>query len=316
MDDLLNLVENLKIKISNYQSTLSQNEALTRSSLIDPLLRGLGWNTGEPSQVVPEFGIPSHPNKSADYALFANSERPCLIIEAKKLGTPLHDATVQANGYCHQDGFAYFVVTDGRHWSLYDTFSRKPLNERRILEIDISRDDLTSICLRLLNLWRQRFIDGNDRFDEYVAIHPQPSSKVKDDQDEDRTEPDLDPSESWMSLTELRPVTGKKPAELRLLTERIAIRNWADLVVTVAKWLIEHNHLTPADLPIKAGPTAKRYLVSPQDKHANGNQFDQPKKAGNYYVETKYGARDHIKNARTIIEKTKLDVSQFKVRLS
>ena len=280
------------------------------------MLRGLGWDTGDPSQVVPEFSIPSDPKLSADYALFANSERPCLIIEAKKLGTPLGNATRQASSYCHQDGYAYFVVTDGRDWTLYDTFRRVPLIDRKIIEIDIGRDDLTSICLRLLNLWRQRFIDGNDRFDEYVAIDPQPGLKVKINGDNGETGTDPNPPGIWVPVTELEDITGKKPVELLLPNETIRVSSWADLVADLVKWLINNDYLKPVDLPIRAGPKSEKYLVSEQSKHQNGQQFKQYKKAGNYYVETSFSAVAHIKNACTIIEKTKLDVSQFKVRLS
>ena len=60
---------------------LRQNEALTRYALIDPLLRELGWDTEDPTLVIPEYkGV----GGSADYALFSG-DKLLMIVEAKKL---------------------------------------------------------------------------------------------------------------------------------------------------------------------------------------------------------------------------------------
>ena len=81
LSDLARLVETLRAKIAN-PSGIS-NEAITRYSLIDPVLRGMGWDTEDPSVVVPEY---SSGEGRADYALFYNADKPAIIVEAKKLG--------------------------------------------------------------------------------------------------------------------------------------------------------------------------------------------------------------------------------------
>ena len=96
MQELLELVERLAERIGAHRQVLAQSEAATRSALIDPLLRALGWDTEDPSVVIPEYSIPSNSTR-ADYALFgsaatAEPRRPDVIVEAKKLGEGLGDA--------------------------------------------------------------------------------------------------------------------------------------------------------------------------------------------------------------------------------
>ena len=55
LDDLHELIETLQTRIDQHASALQQSEALTRYALIDPLLRALGWDTGDPSQVLVEY---------------------------------------------------------------------------------------------------------------------------------------------------------------------------------------------------------------------------------------------------------------------
>ena len=51
LDELRDLIETLQQRIEKHGSALQASEALTRYALIDPLLRTLGWDTGDPSQV-------------------------------------------------------------------------------------------------------------------------------------------------------------------------------------------------------------------------------------------------------------------------
>ena len=132
MEDLLKLIDSLRERIRSHQVALQRNEALTRSVLIDPLLRALGWNTEDPTQVMPEFRIPSERDKRADYALFAHSDVPVVIVEAKRLGESLTEAASQAAKYCTLDGYESFAVTDGRQWTLYGTRRPGALEEKRM----------------------------------------------------------------------------------------------------------------------------------------------------------------------------------------
>ena len=123
------------MRIAEHNSALRQNETLTRTTLVDPLLRGLGWDTTDPGQVFVEYRTESG---IVDYALLGGDGKPEVIVEAKKLGSPLRSAVAQAAGYCLSEDLPRFAVTDGRHWELYEMSRPGPLAERRVLFFDLS----------------------------------------------------------------------------------------------------------------------------------------------------------------------------------
>ncbi len=96
LENLLILIEKLRGRIDRHGDALRQSEALTRYALIDPLLRELGWDTEDPDVVVPEY---SSGGGRVDYALCKNG-KSVIMLEAKKLDTPLNDAIGQGIQYC------------------------------------------------------------------------------------------------------------------------------------------------------------------------------------------------------------------------
>ena len=132
LDDLYQVIEKLRERITIHGVQLRQSEALTRSALVDPLLRVLGWDTESPTLVMPEYKVTKVDGGSgtADYALLSEGN-PAIVIEAKKLGTPLSDAANQCFQYCSKDGILYFAVTDGSIWDVYETNRRSRLQRRK-----------------------------------------------------------------------------------------------------------------------------------------------------------------------------------------
>ena len=139
LDELQSLLQTLRERINSHQAVLSQSEAQTRYSLIDPCLRKLGWDIEDPAQICPEYKL-KHSNQVVDYALFVpgDQSKPRLVIEAKKLNRELNSAAAQASNYCVIDAVTYFAVTDGNNWAFYDTFKQVPLNQKVISSFKIS----------------------------------------------------------------------------------------------------------------------------------------------------------------------------------
>ena len=154
LDDLLVVLKGIRDQIRVYGSSLSENEIRTRTVLIDPLLRALGWDVADLGVVVPEFAVRS---LRADYALLGEdgSSRPAAIVEAKKLGAALdYQQRMQVLNYANSEGILHAVLTDGDHWELYDVFGRAPLEERQLLAVSVRNDPVHEAALRLLSLWR------------------------------------------------------------------------------------------------------------------------------------------------------------------
>ena len=158
LEHLFGLVEELRKRIQTHSAALRQSEALTRYALIDPLLRELGWDTGNPDEVRPEYQSGSG---SADYALLRADVRPIIMIEAKRLDTPLRD-NVLAQGiqYCLMQGTPYFAVTDGRRWEIYETHRAAPIDEKRVAGFDLSHQSVSETALGALALWRSNIQAG------------------------------------------------------------------------------------------------------------------------------------------------------------
>ena len=157
LDKLVDIIETLQTRISSHNATLRENETRTRTALIDPLLKVLGWDTADPSLVTPEYNVAG---RAADYALLQGDGKPAATIEAKKLGEPLESHRMQMLNYSNASGVQYAGLTDGNRWELYEVFKQAPLEERRILDVTIANDPVHQTALQLLLLWRPNLASG------------------------------------------------------------------------------------------------------------------------------------------------------------
>ena len=90
MDNLAETIETIKSRIAEDREVMVGSETRTKTVLIEPLLRALGWDVSEPKKVLTEyhstvFGIKS--GERVDYALMKNGE-PNIVVEAKYPRSP------------------------------------------------------------------------------------------------------------------------------------------------------------------------------------------------------------------------------------
>ena len=320
LESLLQLVETLRERISAHRAALSQSEALTRYALIDPLLRELGWDTEDPSMVIPEYRSGSG---SADYALLNNGS-PAMMVEAKKLGTPLRDQVLaQGINYCLMEGTNHFAVTDGASWEIYHTHRPVPIDEKRIAEFNLNDPSPAGACLNALALWRPSIQSGNVATGSSPLFTPDqetsPSSAAAPVTMVTSPTTGFDQAldhHGWQSLSDVSWVKGHPtPAEIRFPdNSSVTINSWNRLMTEPVRWLTNGNFLTNGHCPIRSSPTAKRYLVATEATHETGKPMEAARLAGYLYVETNYSARDCLRHAKTIIQHVGQDPADFKVR--
>lgn len=149
MNELLNLVNELRKRIIKYKDLLSANEALTRYVLIDPLLRALEWDTENPDIVRPEE---RQEGGRPDYILYCNGKK-LIALEAKSLDTRLDEkrALYLSFNYSWRNKIPYFIITDGNVWKVYDV---RKMGGNLILEINLLEDSIEDSVRKLLSLWR------------------------------------------------------------------------------------------------------------------------------------------------------------------
>ena len=303
LDSLLSLVEKLRERIDNHRDDLSKNETLTRDTLINPLLKELGWDN--PELVMPEFRVG---RERADYALLSNGE-PVMVIEAKSLGTPLEEARVKAFGYRQKTKARYFSVTDGQRWEIHD-YKPTSGDEKKtvqIVEFDLKNGPAAEVCSKALVLRRSNVerLPDSPSPPEAPTPNPQPPS------------PSLDEHE-WQPISELNPQLGSHPAGIRFPDNSvIPIDTWRLLLVEIARWLIKGNYIQTSHCPILCKPEGrKHYAVSTKPFHAGGARFHAPVRVGSLYVEAHGGREYSASAARAIIKHVGQDPAQFKVRFS
>ena len=158
LESLLQLLETLSQRIDAHGAALKRSETLTRYALIDPLLRGLGWDTADPAMVMPEYVSPSG---SADYALFdGDNAAPLMVVAAKPLGESLQDATMPGIVHCFTDGIRYFAVTNGQAWDVYETHKPVPMEQKRVASFDLQSMMAAEARLQASAIWRPNILDG------------------------------------------------------------------------------------------------------------------------------------------------------------
>ena len=316
LESLLEQVETLRNRAETHRDALQASEALTRYALIDPLLRELGWDTADPAMVAPEYRVPN--NQIADYVLF-NEDRPVIVVESKKLDEPLQSGRALDQGilYCAHTGAKYFLLTDGKQWQIYESGSTKP-----VIDFDLLNQPPAEFCLNALALWRPSVQAG------YVA--PSHTPIISSESSERQlaatnrsqgtgstalpTDKVMPPPGDSQPLTSVES-GGPKPAEMWFPDGHWAsLKYWYDLPLEAVNWLSRKGLLTPSHCPIKLTDRSKRYIVHTKPTQMDGQEFKNPKQAGDYYVMVNRNSKAGIRGAIAIINHVGQDPAQFKVR--
>ncbi len=132
---------------SEFEATLEKIKGRPLSTFIEkaietgvilPLLRQVGWNTDDPTEVKPEHWTDAG---AVDWALrIGDANR--VFIEAKAGHVDLKNCEDQIEGYCRAGKPSLAVLTNGSHWWLYLPPPTRPKDAkiRRFLEFDINDD--------------------------------------------------------------------------------------------------------------------------------------------------------------------------------
>lgn len=297
LEDLHALIETLRDRITKHGPALRQSEALTRYTLIDPLLRELGWDTSDPAHVGVEVRFGSG---SADYALLGAEGKPRVIVEAKKLGTPLKNAVSQGINYSIEDGILYFALTDGQHWELYETHRPVPLSQKLVMKLNLG-GSVAETCLNALVLWRPSAADGHvqagatpvvptDPTESPTPVEPPQTGSFSDETD----------GGGWHALSEFSPQSGSKPQAVRYPSGDVQTTtdNWSDPIVAVVRWLYEKGHLKESHLPIQR--TSKTYIVAATPTNPTGTKFSAKRQVGPFFLNVHGTAEAQIRNIRFV----------------
>ena len=313
LDDLKATIETLRERIKEHNAYLEGNETRTRQVLIDPMLRALGWNVEDPNSVELEYKVGK---ERLDYVLMGSDE-PIAVIEAKVLGTLLDEqATKQALNYANMAGIPYMALTNGDHWQMLEVFKKAPIEDRVLMEFQLTQGEPYACALQALGLWRPNLASGEPPKEAATPVMIKPSH---DDSVPPTPKPSsgkevVKPSKNgdWVPLTSLKIEKGEElPPNAKIKfpdSSPKPIKNWVGLLASVAEHLIETKKISAQNCPVhKAG---KRYLVHTEPIHViTGRKFDGKRKIGDLWLHTNHRATDSYKNSYWLLEKFGIDPS-------
>ena len=166
MSGLTQALNDARNNIAQYQGE-ELGEANTKTALIDPILRALGWHVGNLSEVKQEYRHTPKDNP-VDYALFVST--PKLFVEAKALRHNLNDHkwAAQTVNYGNTAGVKWVVLTDGDQYSIYNACAPVPLAEKLFRTVRLSDPNSPSEETLLL-LSKDRFNDLENQWDIHFA---------------------------------------------------------------------------------------------------------------------------------------------------
>ena len=170
MSPLSDVIDTVRTRIARYRGK-DVGEQNTKTALIDPVLRALGWDVGDLEAVRQEYKRRPR-DKPVDYALLL-LRAPCLFVEAKALGQNLDDRrwANQIMGYATVAGVEWVVLTDGEEYRIYNALAHVPMEEKLFRSIKVTDPDapveetLTLLSKDGLNgndlehLWEAHFVD-------------------------------------------------------------------------------------------------------------------------------------------------------------
>ena len=336
LEGLIAEIERIKTRLHTHRETLRENETRTRMTLIDPMLTALGWDTTDPSQILPEYITAG--KQRADYALFGSETdpkgkpRPIALLEAKKLGASSTKYHEQVFSYSVARGIPYAGLTDGNSWELYNLFERKELEERCILQVSLADDPADTIALRMLVLWRPHLQSESGTIEMTgspiltppvitetpktkaikvvrrvpIPTHPgtAPTKKVKSIKLLQKRKYDPLSDISLSDIADNKVVKGNPAPMLIEMPDKseYPTKSWKDILTLTAAWLYRKIGVNEKNSQIEI--TKKRYLVNTIAKHPTGKIFTSPEpiQGTSLYAETNWSADNLMRYTKTLVE--------------
>ena len=314
LDDLKETIDTLRERIQAHRAYLEGSETRTRQALIDPMLRALGWDVEDPNSVKLEYGIK---RKWADYALM-ESGRPIAVIEAKALGRALKDdEKMQALNYANMDGIDYMAVTNGDHWQMFDVFKRGQLDNRILMEFQLTRDEPYACALQALGLWRPNLASGKPQEAATPVMIEKPARAELEptisEPSSGQETVELSSDGDWVPLTSLKVEKGQKlPTNTNIKfpdSSTKPLKNWRDLFASVAEYLVKTGKISAQNCPVIKG-NSKLYLLHTEPIHRDLKEFMAKREIGNgLWLLTYFGPNKMHENACWLLENFGIDPS-------
>jgi hypothetical protein len=158
MDEFQKNLQELSYKVSIIKNQIVNEEA-TKTSLILPLFRLLGYDIEDPMKMIPEYVVN---NDRVDYSIMQNNS-PLLFIEAKNVKEDLNKHIEQARKYFNNSDTKIICLTNGLMYNFYSDINKdNVMDEEPFLSLNI--ENITDFEIKYLkNLSIDNFTMENYR---------------------------------------------------------------------------------------------------------------------------------------------------------
>ena len=127
------------------------------------------------------------------------------------------------------------------------------------------------------------------------TINEKPSTKIINPQIKDRNKFSPGVTYNLDSLLSID-ITSSRPSKIVINTKEYDTKDWTDLCKKFVLFLIEDNYLTESYLPIYTYSGKDKYFIAKEAKHENPERDGKWVKVGNFFIDVKYNANNHVKN--------------------
>ena len=321
LEETVKAILGLRQTIERYRANLERNEIQTRVTLIDPMLRALGWDVSNPDEVVQETGRGAG---VADYALKdRNTGMPILLLESKSLNTDLGKARAQVARYCYGEAVESAIITDGDDWILLDIDGdvfddetddayddeENHVTYNDIAQFSISRGDAVLSAIVAQHLGNPLSSVGVARSEIENAMSPRPETGVTTHSDS-RPGADRRDVKTLASLKELN--NPRVPSKLLFddgFVFSIHTPDWSEVVRQVAIYLgVIYGNLDEVELPIWGYRSRTKFVANDRPRHDNRREFGHEfEVCDDVYVELDHTPRSGVNAACTLLEACDID---------
>lgn len=334
-------------RIKSFEREFANNESQTRLSLVDPVLKALGWDPQDPSLVKVEYPVRQRNRRHTrvDYALLDLNDEPIAFVEAKKLGTDLGRAHHQLFEYGTGESVPYAIATNGANWAVYkQEQTGTDFSSKQLLVVSITNQPSTLVAIKLLSLWRglltsQSSIDQIAPALNTLEMHPFESKTARILDAETTTGnyrrqlvpvPELATSDAstlarpdrysdeTFALSDPPDITGRSPNKLVLPDDTTAqINTWSSLLKEIVQWLLATNQLIVA-IPWRENPNSKRNILQTTPIYNRKGTIikQQSEIVSGLFLLTNHNAHGNCQIAAKLLDDCGIQSSQVKVTLA
>jgi hypothetical protein len=134
---LQDVIKALSKRIEDYRKR-NLNEAATKSGLIEPLFKEIGWDFTDIDSVEPEFPVfLEGENNPADYALKFEG-KVCLFLEAKRINEKIDFAIKDGTAKAIKENVPWLIATNGDAIAVLMIDQSIPDEERGVFQVALS----------------------------------------------------------------------------------------------------------------------------------------------------------------------------------